>query len=108
MRTDTKDPGPGAATSIDRIVHEPARLLLLSHLAGTESADFLHLLRRTGLTKGNLSAHLRKLEEAGYVDVEKTFVDKLPLTVVRLTRSGREAIAVYRERMIELLGSFPD
>jgi len=93
-------------TEIDRIIHEPARLLLLAQLFETESADFLYLLRQTGLTKGNLSAHLRKLEEAGYVGVEKTFVDRLPLTVIRLTDDGRTAVEVYRKQMLEVLGAF--
>lgn len=93
-------------TEIDRIIHEPARLLLLAQLFEVESADFLYLLRRTGLTKGNLSAHLRKLEEAGYVGVEKTFVDRLPLTVIRLTYEGRTAVAAYRARMLEVLAAF--
>jgi len=84
---------------IDRVVHEPARLLILCHLYVLKSADFLYLLRNTGLTRGNLSAHMRKLESAGYVDVEKTFVDRLPLTVFRLTRVGRSALRRYRKQM---------
>jgi DNA-binding MarR family transcriptional regulator len=104
----TEAPGtesqPGV--EIDRIIHEPARLLVLAQLFETESADFLYLLRHTGLTKGNLSAHLRKLEQAGYVEVEKTFVERLPLTVVRLSEKGREAIEAYRRQMLELLGTF--
>ena len=84
---------------IDRVVHEPARLLVLCHLYVLESADFLYLLRKTGLTRGNLSAHMRKLESAGYVDVEKTFVDRLPLTVFRLTPVGRKALRKYRKQM---------
>jgi DNA-binding transcriptional ArsR family regulator len=84
---------------IDRVVHEPARLLVLCNLYGLESADFLFLLRKTGLTRGNLSAHMRKLEAAGYVDVEKTFVERLPLTVYRITQAGRRALREYRERL---------
>jgi len=91
---------------IDRAIHEPARLLVLAHLFGVESADFLFLVRQTGLTKGNLSAHLRKLEDAGYVQVEKTFVDRLPLTVYRLTDAGRQAVHAYREQMREVLAAF--
>ncbi len=90
---------------IDRIIHEPARLLVLSHLSVLESADFLYLVRQTSLTRGNLSSHVRKLEEAGYVDVEKTFVDRLPLTVFRLTNAGREALEKYRAQMTQVLES---
>ncbi|MEN8164706.1 MAG: transcriptional regulator [Acidobacteriota bacterium] len=90
---------------IDRTIHEPARLLVMSHLSVLESADFLYLARQTGLTRGNLSSHMRKLEEAGYVDVEKTFVDRLPLTVFRLTEAGRKALETYREQMTQVLQS---
>ena len=106
MPTDTQDSGLQSPTDIDRVIHEPARLLLLAHLFGAESADFLYLVRQTGLTKGNLSAHLRKLEEAGYVAVEKMFVDRLPLTVFRLTDAGRDAIGAYRKQMSDILGAF--
>ena len=82
------------------MVHEPARLLILCHLFVVDKADFLFLLRQTGLTRGNLSAHMRKLEQSGYVDVEKTFVDRLPMTIYRLTRGGRQALRKYREQMV--------
>ena len=88
---------------IDRTIHEPARLLVLSHLSALDSADFLYLLRQTGLTRGNLSSHMRKLENAGFVDVEKTFVDRLPLTLYQLTEAGREAFAQYQEEMRKVL-----
>lgn len=94
-----------ALSDIDRIVHEPARLLIMAHLSVLESADFLFLLRQTGLTRGNLSTHARRLEDAGYVEVEKSFVDRLPLTVYRLTESGREAIQKYRRDMTAVFGS---
>ena len=81
-----------SVTTIDRTIHEPARLLIMAYLSVLESADFLFLLRQTGLTRGNLSTHARKLEEAGYVAVEKSFVDRLPLTVYRLTDEGRAAL----------------
>jgi DNA-binding MarR family transcriptional regulator len=84
---------------VDRTVHEPARLLILAHLSVLESADFLFLLRQTGLTRGNLSTHARKLEEAGFLDVEKSFVERLPMTVYRLTDAGRAALNRYREQM---------
>jgi DNA-binding transcriptional ArsR family regulator len=86
-------------TDLDRIIHEPARLLLMTILSSVVSADFLFLQRQTGLTKGNLSAHLSRLEEAGYVKIEKTFKGKLPLTVCKLTSSGQKALAKYRQQV---------
>lgn len=83
-------PGGGARMNeLDRVIHEPARLLLVALLAGVAETDFLWLQRESGLTKGNLSSHLARLEEAGYVVVEKTFKGKIPLTLLRLTRTGR-------------------
>src|SRR5512134_1266198 len=86
-------------TELDRLIHEPARLLIVTILSTAASADFLFLQRETGLTKGNLSAHLSKLEEAGYVKIEKTFKGKLPLTICSLTKDGRAALDSYRRRM---------
>jgi len=86
-------------TELDRLIHEPARLLIVTILSTVESADFLFLQRETDLTKGNLSAHLSKLENAGYVKIDKTFKGKLPLTVCKLTESGQEAFDGYRQQM---------
>ena len=86
-------------TELDRLIHEPARLLIVTILSTVESADFLFLQRETGLTKGNLSAHLSKLENAGYVSIEKTFKGKLPLTVCKLTEAGQQAFDGYRQQM---------
>jgi DNA-binding MarR family transcriptional regulator len=91
--------GVRGLADIDRMVHEPARLMILMYLYSLESSDFVFLLRATELTWGNLSSHLAKLEEAGYVEIEKGFVGKRPRTVVRLTDSGREAIRHYRQTM---------
>ncbi len=88
---------------IDRVVHEPARLVILSHLYVVNHADFLFLMQQTGLTQGNLSSHLNKLEKAGYVDMKKGFVGKRPRTVLRLTASGRKAINEYTDNMQHLL-----
>jgi DNA-binding MarR family transcriptional regulator len=99
MSTEDREPNLEGLAEIDRVVHEPARLLVLCNLYVLESADFLFLLRRTGMTRGNLSAHMRKLEKAGYVDVEKTFVERLPLTVYQITQAGRTALQNYREQM---------
>lgn len=93
------DPEAGQLGGIDRMVHEPARLVILANLYVVESADYTYLMTRTGLTWGNLSAHLGKLDEAGYVRVEKEFVQKKPHTMVRLTEEGRKAFEIYRDQM---------
>lgn len=92
---------------IDRVVHEPARLLILSYLYVVESADFLFLLRQTNLTKGNLSSHLMKLEKAGYVNIEKKFVEKIPRTLLSLTKEGRKAFHEYSKRMKRIVKTLP-
>lgn len=90
-------------TELDRLIHEPARLLIVTILSSVKSADFLFLQRETGLTKGNLSAHLSKLEDAGYVRIEKTFKGKLPLTVCNLTETGSKAVAQYRQQIKQFM-----
>ena len=90
-------------TDLDRLIHEPARLLIVALLAGVKEADFLWLLRESGLTKGNLSAHLSRLEEAEYVEIEKTYRGKVPLTVLRLTKRGKAAFEAYRKGINGLL-----
>lgn len=93
---------------IDRLIHEPARFNIMAHLYVVESADFLFLMRQTGLTKGNLSSHMSKLETAGYLEVEKEFVGKKPHTMLRLTTEGRKAFQDYRQSMKEMLDVLPD
>ena len=93
---------------IDRMVHEPARLMILALLYVVESADFLFVMRQTGLTWGNLSSHLSKLEEAGYVEIEKEFVGKKPHTMLHLTNEGRRAFREYRHSMKQVLDELPD
>ena len=93
---------------IDRTVHEPARLMILALLYVVESADFLFLMRQTGLTRGNLSSHMSKLEDAGYIDIQKEFVGKKPHTMLRLTDEGRAAFREYRQSMEQVLGGLPD
>ncbi len=88
---------------IDRTIHAPARLKIMACLAIVESADFTFLMRQTGLTRGNLSPNLRKLEEADYVSIEKKFVDRVPRTLIRLTDKGRAALQTYRESMQSVL-----
>jgi len=96
--------GCNPLANIDRLVHEPARLMIMATLYVVESADFLFLVRQTGLTLGNLSSHMSKLEAAGYVDVVKTFVGKRPHTMLRLTDEGRSAFLQYRQSMEQVLG----
>jgi len=93
---------------IDRLIHEPARLMLLALLYVVESADFIFLMRQTGLTWGNLSSHMSKLEEAGYIEVEKEFKGKKPHTMLHLTEEGRAAFRQYRGRMKQVLDDLPD
>lgn len=90
-------------TDIDRVIHEPARLRIVTILAAVVEADFNYLLQATELTKGNLSTHLSKLEEAGYVGIQKGFRGKIPLTLVRLSAEGMEALRAYRKEMTALL-----
>ena len=82
-------------TDIDRVIHEPVRLRILSILTGVDLADFKFLLTTLGLSKGNLSSHIDKLEQAGYVEVQKGFQGKIPHTDYRITDSGREALSDY-------------
>jgi DNA-binding transcriptional ArsR family regulator len=87
---------------LDRLVHEPGRLAILTVLSAVSDADFVFLQRTTGLTKGNLSSHLTKLEDAGLVTIEKRFVRRKPNTSVALTAAGRQRIADHWERLERL------
>ena len=88
---------------IDKTIHEPARLMILATLHAVESADFLFVERQTGLTRGNLSSHMGKLEAAGYIEIKKEFVDKIPRTLLRITNEGREALLDYTNNMKQVL-----
>jgi DNA-binding MarR family transcriptional regulator len=101
------DAGGPPLPGIDRLIHEPARYLLAAYLYVAESADSLFLQRQTGLTWGNLSSHLSKLEAAGYVEVRKEFLDKKPHTMLRLTDAGRRAFEQYRAHMQRALRELP-
>ena len=85
--------------SLEKLVHEPSRLAILTILSGVKEADFTFLLRISGFTRGNLSVHLSKLEEAGYVNVNKRFINKIPNTVYNLTKEGRKAFNDYLKNM---------
>ena len=93
---------------LDPAIHAPARLLILAFLAAVESADFTFLLTQTGLTRGNLSTHISRLEEAGYVEVKKDFVDRIPRTLYKLTGAGRNAINLYRDNMRQVIDHLLD
>lgn len=93
---------------LDRVLHEPSRLLIATLLHAVESADFLFLLHESGLSKGNLSSHLSKLETSGYVAIEKTFRGKIPMTICRLTPAGREALRRYRDQLKRLVATLPE
>ena len=80
---------------IDRIVHEPIRLRIMSILSGIDKADFNFMISTLGLSKGNLSSHIDKLEQAGYVSVEKSFKGKVTCTEYSLTKAGKKALATY-------------
>lgn len=95
-------------TEVDRVLHEPARLLIVTILYAVEKVDFLYLLRETGLTKGNLSAHLAKLESAGYIQIEKTFRGKIPQTLIGLTGEGRAAFEAYRKQLQQIVNTLED
>lgn len=101
----TKNENLQALGEIDRVIHEPARLLIMAYLSVVESADFLFLMNQTNLTRGNLSSHLSKLEAAGYVEIKKEFVEKIPRTLLRLTEKGRQAFLQYRHNMQQVLNS---
>ena len=96
------------AGDIDKLVHEPARFMILALLYVVERADFVFLMRQTGLTWGNLSSHMSKLEEAGYIDVEKKFAGKRPQTMLSLTDKGRAAFKVYHRQMKAILDGIPE
>jgi DNA-binding HxlR family transcriptional regulator len=93
---------------LDKVIHEPGRLSVVSLLSVVAEADFLYLMDQTGLTRGNLSSHMKKLETAGFVDIDKTFVAKVPRTTYRLTAAGRRAFQTYRRGLLAALGDLPD
>ena len=92
---------------LDRLIHEPARLLIMSILAGAESAEFGFVETLSGLSKGNLSSHLARLEAAGLVAIDKSFRGKRPLTTLRATKAGRDALAAYRLRLAAVIANIP-
>ena len=94
-----------ASLEIDKIIHEPARLKIIIYLYIVEDADFVYLMHKTNLSKGNLSSHLSKLEQAGYVNIKKEFVDRIPRTLMSLSESGKLAFEEYRDIILSLLNA---
>ena len=94
--------------NIDRVIHSPARLMILTYLYVVESGDLVYLMRQTGLTWGNLASHVSKLEEAGYIKIEKEFVDRKPRTWLQLTETGRNAFQNYRKQLTAALNGLPE
>ncbi len=86
-------------SEIDRVIHEPGRLMIVALLAALEKSDFLYLQHETGMNKGTLSSHLARLEEAGFVEIQKTFRGKIPQTLLQLTKGGRQAFEQYRKKL---------
>ena len=88
---------------INPIIHNPARLLILSILELLEYADFKYLLNETGLTKGNLSSHMSKLETVGYIEIQKKFKNNMPLTTYNITQQGLSELTKYRDLMKSII-----
>ncbi len=88
-----------AISELDRVIHEPGRLMIVALLWAVKECDFVYLQHETELNKGTLSSHLARLEEAGYVEIEKTFRGKVPRTLLRLTPTGRGAFEQYRKKL---------
>ena len=92
---------------IDKIIHEPARLQIMTQLYVVDEADFIYIMRQTGLTWGNLSSHMTKLEDAGYIEVRKEFQGKKPHTILNITSSGRKAFERYRKMLDRVFEDLP-
>lgn len=92
---DTVNPEMQTLLELDRVIHEPARLVILTVCASAEEVEFKFLETTTGLSKGNLSSHISKLEQVGYVEVIKAFRKKMPVTSFKITKAGRDALAAY-------------
>ncbi len=105
---DQNKPIQQALENLDRLVHEPARLMIMAHLYVVESGDFTFLSNQTGLTHGNLSSHMSRLEKAGYIEIEKEFVDRKPHTMLRLTPEGRAAFREYRRTIEGVFEELPE
>jgi len=108
MNESQSDPGLHPLVNINQMLHAPARLMILAYLFVVESVDYVFLMRQTGLTWGNLATHLNKLEEAGYVEIQKTFNGKKPQSILRMTEQGRAAFRAYKKSLQQVLDDLPD
>lgn len=109
MMSSPDTPGSGNySRNIDKLIHEPARYLIMAYLSVVESADAIFLQRQTELTWGNLSSHLSKLEAAEYIEIKKDFLDKKPHTMIAISDRGRNAFENYRDTMKQVLDTLPD
>ena len=108
MNESTSSSDLSQVADLDRLIHEPARLAIMALLYVVESADFTFLMNQTNLTWGNLSTHMSKLEEAGYLAVEKSFKGRRPNTTLRLTPQGRKAFQEYARKMKQFFQDLPD
>ena len=98
---------PSNLRNIDRLIHEPTRLMIMTQLYVVEIADFLFLQNQLNMTPGNLSSHLSKLEDAGYVEIVKEFIERKPHTALKLTEKGREAFKEYQQNLKQVFGNLP-
>ena len=98
----------GNIQNVDRLIHEPSRLMITASLYVVQSADFTFLLHQTRMTPGNLSAHLSKLEDAGYIEVTKEFIERKPHTALALTKKGRMALKEYRRKIKQFVEKLPE
>ncbi len=105
MTDEAVDSQTDPLSRIDSVIHAPARLKVMTQLYVLEAADATFLVNRTGLTWGNLSTHLAKLEDSGYVALEKGYRGKKPCTMIHLTTKGRDAFRQYRADMQQVLES---
>lgn len=108
MTNPQTDPELHPLADINQVIHASARLMVLTYLYVVESADYVFLMRLTGLTWGNLSTHLTKLEKAGYIAIKKEFKGKKPHTIIRLTSQGRTAFRAYKKSLQQVLDDLPD
>jgi DNA-binding MarR family transcriptional regulator len=108
MSPASNEPDLSPLADIDQVIHNPTRLMLLSYLYVVERADYVFLKNMSELSWGNLATHLNKLEESGYVEIEKSFRGKKPHSSVHLTPQGRQAFRAYKKQMQQVLDDLPD
>jgi DNA-binding transcriptional ArsR family regulator len=107
MVTKVMPKSPSGIKKIDKLIHEPNRLMIMAQLYVVESADFLFLQNQLKMTPGNLSSHLSKLEDAGYVEIVKEFIERKPHTALKLTEQGQQAFKNYKDNLKQVLDALP-